>query len=542
MKKIMKGTIISLALLTLMCISNAMHAQDTKNLVSSKATSLGRKYLRPSLTKIYITDGTSAAITTVNSLKTVVDEKYDYNNVARDVFSMDIPAGKKERDVAVKEYIEQLFEKQSITNQIIHTWFPADDTGELSDAMLIQRGQYAATDNDVMKSNSSKRNTLLNELGEQLIDRSYIIVYVVVKDKNPNSSSTHVIPYVYKLDYNAEIMDIFYNDCYSVSGIDSMAFPTQFVTSAKTGQSVTPGSAADDYDDIMNLIRKVSDFQVKTPVTATHPIRANIGKKEGVKCDKRYAVMRLVSDKEGKTKSQRVATVRATTKIIDNRNIADGTIDKNMQTRFYETKGRKVIVGETLVENPDVGINIVPEFTLSEASLSLEYRLGKNINIPGFFVYLKAGLPLNQNMGLVTIRSLDKEGKEKNFQVITASLGISKEINFGGAFALTPSVEGGYLFALGAYGTPINDKGSTIRLTDSNKAFDSKSFKIGGNIKLGYYLTRNIQFYLNAGYNYYIISDGFETLQNYWGYKENKSEKDLKFANLSLGAGIKIGF
>lgn len=547
----MKKTFLLVTLLGLMGLSSTVSAQETE-LVTKKATALSRNYLRPSISKIYISDGNSIAAEAIASLKTVNDEKFDANPLKNDVFVMnDIPGDKKERATAVKSFVEGLMVSEKIPNQIMHTWFPADNNGDLSYDVLVERGQYAATDRDVMVSNNSKRTSMLNELGEKLIDRSYIVAYVITTStyqSKDGQTMTNIngIPYVFKLDFNEEVMEQFYNSHYTVKGIDEMSFPIKHVMSGKSGASIiTANEAAGDYDNIMTIItKKVADFQVKSPITYTHPIRANIGKKEGVKCDKRYSVMRMVQTKDGEQKAQRVATLRATNKVFDNRSIADGVVAEEEQTKFYEIKGRKVIPGETIVENPDFGINVFAEYTISEASIGVEYRIGKLLHVPGLLAYMKFGMPWSKGLGGIKISAFDENGEDKSFQVFDGSIGIAKEFNFAGTFAVTPSVEAGYLIAPGAKGDfyDVDDVSGNILYNSKAKDYDTKSYKVGAHIKLGYYVTRNIQLYVNAGYNYYIKSKQFEALQEYWRVTESKREKFQYFQPLAIGAGLKFSF
>ena len=110
---------------------NTVRAQNDVSLTAKKASALDRKYLRPSLTKIYISDGTNTANRAISSLKGVTDEKFDYNNVKNDIFKMDsIPSDKKERKAAVTSFIENLLAQEKIPNQIMHCWFPTDNNGE----------------------------------------------------------------------------------------------------------------------------------------------------------------------------------------------------------------------------------------------------------------------------------------------------------------------------------------------------------------------------------------------------------------------------
>ena len=78
---------------------------------------------------------------------------------------------------------------------------------------------------------------------------------------------------------------------------------------------------------------------------------------------------------------------------------------------------------------------------------------------------------------------------------------------------------------------------------NADKKFKSKSYKVGAHVKLGYYLTRNIQLYANIGYNYYINSDEFMALQEYWVNSEKSNRRKFqKFEPLALGFGLKVGF
>ena len=536
----------------LFAVNFVAYAQEVSNLLTKKATSLERKYLRPSLTKLYITDGSSLSLDAAERLKKIEDYKFDANGVKNDIYSWS-EVKNKSRD-EIKAYIDSLLSEEKISNQIIHDWFPVDSEGNLSFEKIVNRGMFGATDADVKQANASKRgDASLNELGEQLIDRSYIIAYIITDNSSTNKKgelieSVEVNPYVYKLDFNDETRSTLYlEENYTPEGIDKMTFPTKYVTSGKNGASILKFTNSEgkvkfvneeDYNDIMFKVRKVSDFQVKSPITYTHPIRANIGKKEGVKCDQRFAVMRMTSKDGENFYAQRVGTVRATGKIMDNLRNADGTVNEDDQTKFYEIKGRKLIPGETLVEDKDMGFMVSAEYTISEASFSVGYRFGQFIKVPGLFAYLKIGMPWSKGMGGIKILGIDKNGEAKSFQVLTGSIGVAKDFNFAGSFSLTGAAEFGYLFAPGA--KHVDWETNTY---DKDKNYDTKSYKVGAHVKLGYYILRNLQFYVNAGYNYFIKSDEFEALQSAWVESEKSNRKKFQnFQPLSFGAGIRFEF
>ncbi len=65
-------------------------AQEDVNLLTTRATSLTREYLRPSLTRIYIIDGSSEAIVGVRAMDEVAKKnlKFDDNSIENRVFVM----------------------------------------------------------------------------------------------------------------------------------------------------------------------------------------------------------------------------------------------------------------------------------------------------------------------------------------------------------------------------------------------------------------------------------------------------------------------
>ncbi len=540
-------------------VSLVSMAQDVQDLVSTKATSLAREYFRPSITYLYITDGSSAASQLVDSMKVYKEDKFDLNAISNvDYVISNVPAETKARDAYVKEYVENLVKDKKIANQILHVWFPTDATGNLSYDVLTQRGSYAATNLEVMQSNNQKRTSLMSELGEKLVDRSYIIAYLITdaskkSKKGEVEAAANVNPYVYKVDFGKETLTTFYADeNYTPAGIDKMDIRTDFVMNGKSGETFTSGEKYDDdsQEKIWYICRKVSDFQVKAPVEKVHPVQAAIGRKEGVKPDSRWAVMgSYINPKTGEEKAKRYATVRATSHIIDNRSVATGE-EMDDYTKFYVVKGRKVKEGYTLVEDKDLGLGVMLSYTTSEASFGIEYRLGRWIKCPGLSVYVKAGVPWSTKFGGIKIAAPNKDGEIKNFQVFNASVGIAKEFNFANTFSFTPSIEGGMAIAPGAKeitGIEYNELTDTYYYTyNPKKDANLKVYKVGANVKLGYYATRSFQIYLEAGYNYYIKSDEFKNwYQALWRegrIAEGKGDKLQKFQPVSIGFGVKYSF
>src|SRR5690606_8729527 len=98
------------------------------------------------------------------------------------------------------------------------------------------------------------------------------------------------------------------------------------------------------YDEVLYSLEKgYEEFRVKTTVHQTRPIRAKIGKKEGIKTDYRFFAYEYVYNEKKNTVEPRFrGVIRATSNIIDNRRVASGDM---ATTKFYQTAGRKIRAG-----------------------------------------------------------------------------------------------------------------------------------------------------------------------------------------------------
>lgn len=535
----MKKCIITTLLLI---VSMVTYAQEVNELVATRATSLQRQYLRPSMSMIFITDGTATARTAAEKLDSLPNLKFDNNPLQSNFFVMsNIPSDKKERETAVKSEIENIIKDKKIGNQIMKNWFPnfTKENGYGID-VLMQRGEFAATDNDVLSSNASARTSALNSLGERLIDRSYLVA-VVIKDATTVSKdgkryeSVKIIPYTYKLNFNEEIQKNFYDNYYmSPTGIDDCEFPLIYVTNAKSGVLSDPNSIDDkDLEHVLTLIgKKVADFQVKTAIVSTNPVKAKIGKKEGVRIDKRYAVMEYRQDENGNEYAKRIASLRAK-KVADNYKISTGNTE-DLST-FYYIKGRPAREGMTIVENPDFGAYVDAQYNIAGPGINFGYRMG----LPGFMFYLNVGLANNEKGGLMKVMAVtdkEKPTEMKETPVLKMGIGFAKELYFMRNFVLTPSISGGILLPVGA--KEIVFDGNNAYANTDKMSMDS--YYIEGAVKFGYMITRELQIFAEAGYNVNILGDQFKFMRD--SYANDKIEDPKDPMKLRFGAGLKYYF
>jgi len=545
----MKKTLVICSLL--LSMTGVSFAQEETNLLTTRASMLTRQYLRPSLTRVYLLDGSNNARTAVETMQKIdeMNQKFDKNKINDFVFVIgETPTDKVERDKVVKEFSEKVIQEKKIGNQVIKCFFPEFKDGMYSYDKLFERGEFAATDNDVLLQNASQRQSLMSELGEQLIDRSYIIFYLIKDQPSMNSkpnkngvypSYVNIVPYVYKMNFGEEVRNNFYENYYDKEdGIEQCEFPLSFIMNAKTGVNAQATEYDEDDDEKMfTILRKISDFQVKSPVVDKHPIRSKIGKKEGVRCDKRYVVMENREDKDGNKFAKRIATVRATNHVADNYGIATGSQED--LTSFYYIKGGHVQPGMTIVENPDFGITVGTQYNISEISASIEYRIGHLFGITGLHVGIKAGLANDEKGGIMKVLGVTKKDAEelKTIPVLKGGLTIAKEFNFAHNFSFTPTIGGGVLWPVGAKKLYITD--NDITYDEDKSSIDS--YYIEGALRFGYYVTRNIQLFAEAGYNFNILGEEFKLMRDLYaldkGWDEGRDPMAIRF-----GVGVKVGF
>lgn len=509
-------------------------AQEEVNDLTNRESRLGREYLRPSLSQIYVHDGSSIAQSCVESLKKNVDRKFDVNELESAVFSTQATVKSPADTLVAKEILDKLMVQEKVGNQIMKNWFPTYDSSikGYSIEVLQTRGQFAATDNDVLTANASQRQSTMFELGEKLIDRSYVMAYFVTDASYTNKKGervhrVNVFPVVYKLNFDEVVMNDFYTNYYGkADGIDQCKFPVVYTAHGKEAVYVTQSSNGfdtnDAYQTLMINVKHVNDFMAKTPVAKTWPIRAKIGTKEGLQVDKRFDVLELREKKDGTQYEKRIACTRVK-KVANNDTIATGNSEN--YSKFYQFKGLKVREGQVLVENPDHGFSIGADISTSDISLTVDYRLGKLFGVPGFLVGINAGviatskewkaLPMFGEGDYYIL--VDKNGKQVKSPLVKAGLNVAKEFNFCRNLVFTPQITGGVICPT---------------INDENDKPIMDTYYVGGSVKLGYMITHNSQLFVEGGYNYVIEGATFKTFM----MEENKPNP------FKLGLGFKVYF
>ena len=531
MKRIALRFLFLCAVITLGTIcTSTLSAQEVEELTAAHTDVLSRKYLRPSRSVIFATDGSAEARKLVDIMKSVPNDQFDTNKIALQELRItppEKPANTKEGRAALQEEISKALEEQQVGRQIMKCWFPTFDNNQkgYSIQVLEERGAFAATDADVVEAKAGQRglSAQLNFLGEQLIDRSYVVVYYVylLDGKTPKTEA-----FIYKLDFGPDTRNSFYNEFYNTpDGIDQGTFPLKFVYATKEDNATDlyllkrmakRGSLSDDIKDdevATNLLQmadvlitnNIHDFETQATIVQTSPISAKIGTKENLKTDDRFYVVENVLDPStGEPKTVRRGAVRVGRHIADNNFVADGNLEDF--THFYQYAGfRKIEEGMTLISKPDRGIGITPLANFMYVGVEADYRVSdliklipglKGKTIPGIFSFVRVALPFG-------LKASDEGGfgvlvsKEETFLRMT--FGLRKEFNF--ARALNASLEVG----CGSLKNINKEEDTSEKFI--NRLLELITGYVTVGARFGFYVNPSVNIFAHAGYEIWLLNE-----------------------------------
>lgn len=320
--------------------------------------------------------------------------------------------------------IMQKLSSLKVPNQVLAKWFSRQADGTFNMSVVHERGLYNATDADVVEAAASKLGLAqLQDAGEMLVSRSYILVLDFThirtmeevydemdKQRKANAKllgikyvpvsrtkygyEGKVVGYMYKIDNIESAMDKFYSEMWisdddtdeakaaKRQAFDSEVFPLQFVASSASVVEASASRASSERmtdSQLFSLLTEKSvsallnnfessldELKVRTALYDIHPIRAKIGKKEGLQVEDRYFVYEYRMDEQNNVYADRRGVVRAK-KVADNRFVAQGQssgIDRTA-SKFYQVAGHKLEPGMFLEQSND-----------SEMSFSFGYAAG----------------------------------------------------------------------------------------------------------------------------------------------------------------------
>lgn len=540
-------------------------AKKVKSVVSSE-------YDRSSVTFIGLdfNENLSSKLYTQFASLQVPDKYYD-NNVNTRVIKPGIsrPATDDYLQQIEPEKIAAWLKEKKVGQQILAKWFNRQADGTFNVDILKERGLFNANDNDYKVASSSKRGEAsLMDMGLQLVDKSYVLVFdfynivtmseyytkeeIAAEKRTMNGFKSSLNSYLFQLDFSEIVAaEFFQNYWISEGDVDQQAkidafenaeFAFKFVSKQRSSPSATQYNKGETLapkvqkteDELLDALcasalisvtttieNQQDAFKVKAMVSDVHPIAAKIGKKEGLKFDNRYFVYENRMRKNGDTYSKKVAVVKSM-KVVDNRMVTSG---ESESSEFYQIAGGKVDnYGMFLEQHNDVGLNLCLGYTAVGAigaTVRAEYYISKFFGdlvgegksgkaLTAWKIYLEGGFGAEAP----TNETIDDE-----FNFVRLSGGIGKD------FHPIPLMHWG-LFA--GYGIETG----TWDVTEEEISSDF----IEAGVRVGINLSSNIQLLGTASYNSLIGSE----------IKENGevTEEDFQYEDFfedRMGLGVNIG-
>ncbi|MDR0712180.1 MAG: hypothetical protein LBF67_07555 [Prevotellaceae bacterium] len=478
----------------------------TAALLSNKTIAQTAAYDRPTVNFLLITHGDAYdAPTSAFFGKMPKEDKFYYNELGvKDIKMSQMPRS----SVSPTNWQPMLAEltRQNVAKKEVAAWYLRKPDGSMSMDLIHRRGEFNATDETFLMANATKRGMdELKDLGRKLISKTYVvalnyanITYAADASADIHTWKSTAQAMVFKLKFDTEMENSIYDAwpdeqdtpeamAEKSKQFDQIPFALEFVQQvsvsatasalitgkprgeqssvqslAKIGMSVTSKDALwnemlkKGYNNVVGeLEKKIADFQVKSGVLELDPIRAKIGKKEGLKTDQRYYVLEYEQNSKGKLKAVRKAVVRVGSGVADNRAMATG---KSEASKFYQIAGRKVEKGMTLEQRNDAGIGVLMggglPITSKEEEVQLQMRIevltNKVLNLgvfPSLYVYAE-GIMENTRYSLksnfINDYELTADNGKANYTFMRWGFGLGRGLYFWRNFSISPYVGMGW--------------------------------------------------------------------------------------------------
>jgi len=411
-------------------ISANIYAQDIQ-----KGNRIPSTYDRSSITVFYMKfpGENHASEVEAKFPKIRLTDKYYDNSLNYMVF--EAPFSRGDVSVVPTKAIESFLMQKQVSKSIVSKWYNRKDDGSMDLDLIFDRGTFNATDAQYIKAQATKRGeNILKDYGNRLIEKSYILVLDYQNIQNMKEAKVEkmkgwkatVNGYLYKVKFNEETQNALY-DCWiypedspavrqeKVKKFQELNIPIEFVTQTvvyatasqptedtqlgklikqKTEDQLLTELVQKGYDESLYYLEmKHEDFMVKTTIHQVRPIRAKIGLKEGLKCDHRYFAYEYVyNEKTNSVEPRFRGVIRATSKIVDNRQVAKGDMPTS---QFYQTAGRRLREGYLIRQQNDLGLELLVGYEAGEVGGiygRIDARMGRYIGIRSLFVYVEGGV------------------------------------------------------------------------------------------------------------------------------------------------------
>lgn len=332
-------------------------------------------------------------------LQTPFPERFNDHNLGVKVVTF--AEHKDDQSANIQSFADQV----NLGQKMVAKWFNRDkQTGSFNMELIKERGLYNANQQQTNVARASIRGmALLEDAGELLIHNTYLVVNDI-KYQSKGSRNTflktfasifagsvsqmqkalqsiggfnvHVTTYLFRLRWNDDIANTFYQNYYTEDGDtdkdkveafkkDNQLFKMEFVGKTEAESKETHFKASKDPQALLlkvttrtmdhnlaSLQQIYPDFRIKAPLLSVDPLTADVGLKEDVTENARFEVLERVIDEQGKMSYVQVGLIKPVKgKIKDNRFMAEEDAESTVEaTEFEKISGKDFYPGMLIRE------------------------------------------------------------------------------------------------------------------------------------------------------------------------------------------------
>lgn len=471
--------------------------------------------------------------------------KFDLNMTQTAAVVANVPRASAVAESSLRSSVES----ENIGREVLACWYNRQDSGEMDASVIEERGRYNANDQAYLNAQIGKLGVAgLGDEGYKLIARSYIMVtdysgvgYSTDKDGKKTwtaTTNTHVYQVSYDADVQAAVNDAWiYEDDdaaareYKMSVWQALSPQLKYRASATYTSSVAESDGGlqsavqNGYTGCIEKLEKlIGEWNVTTSITDRKPIRAKIGKKEGVKNGKRFQAYKFKEDRNGNLKSIPKGYLRAT-EVANNIGYAAGSSPKS---EFYQISGGHLEEGYLLKQKNDLGMGVSLGYKVNgftPYNLGIDYLAHINTGGSAHYALMNIGYDVYTESKLRKHDMYTSDGEDGGVSFIDLGLGYGFGFRPIRHLEIVP-----FVMASGEYMMFNSD------LWNSDSDEDESSFTD----KVAWLGTAGVKVHLNVKYPFQIFAQADYTINIYQGeiYKANN---DVLDAN-DLGRKHKVGF
>lgn len=329
--------------------------------------------------------------------------KFNDHNLSVRVLELDEKLEDAKKDDE-NEDVTMFLKENEVASRLVAKWFDRDYyTGECKYDLVLNRSlQGTDTYDKILSKLSGNEDIYLSNIGEELIANTFVVVndvrYVdkgaksavvaiamsAISDRMANmiesikGFSVRVNSFLYQLVWDEDTQTEFYNSSYTSEPNQEKRdyfennrshYKLKYVGKVESKGSTTSmfGIKLDEPimmvrkacqraidDNLADLQHEFEPFRIKMPLCSTEPIKAYVGLKEGVSVERRYEVLEVLEQENGKVQYKRVGIIQPIESLIwDNRYMAEEEHAKNATlgaTTFKKISGGNFTEGMLIRE------------------------------------------------------------------------------------------------------------------------------------------------------------------------------------------------